>query len=173
MKFTIKAGRKTADKATRMRFMSGRRFYFRFKLGGSCFFDKNNFKDGWNRICGVHFIGTNGSCDLVFSKDSDRLTMAMQVTYVSVLGIYETSILKRLDLVIPERWYRCEILHYKNQSGLWFYSIVVEAENDFYVPISWQMNAPESASSVMFIRHPTLFGAYNFHHDIDIDRIGK
>ena len=152
-----------------MRLVSGRKINFRFKLDASCLYNTEGIINGWNRVFGVSVLGTTGSCDLIFTKDHEELTLAMQVTYNTVSGNFQTSILKRLVGVCPGVWHQCEIIHYKNPSGNWFYNLVIEGENNFSFPISWQMNAPSGGIPVMRLRHPRLGGRYILNDDLQIE----
>lgn len=168
MKFTIKRGCKSADNFLKMRLVSGRRFAFRFKLDASCLYNTEGIINGWNRVFGVSIPGTTGSCDLIFTKDHDKICLGMNVAY-SADRNFKSSIFKRLANICPGAWHLCEIILYKNPSGNWFYNLVIEGENDFFIPVSWQMNAPSGGIPVMMLRHPRLGGRYTLNDDLQIE----
>jgi hypothetical protein len=169
MNFKIKAGRKKANNIFKMRVLPGHSLCFRFKLNISCLYNAEGIINGWNRVLGMRMMGANGSCDLLFTKDGKQFVVAMQAEYNSSTWNYKTTIHHRLGSVFANTWYHCEIDHYKNPQGKWFYNLFIESFPELIYPFSWQMTAPSSNIPFLMVRHPEICGRYTLMDDIELE----
>ena len=170
MKFTIKAGRKTANNKFSMRFNPGLILEFGFKLGKSCLYSDSGIIDGWNRIFGVTIPGTFETCDLVFIKVRSVLTLGMIVNHNTFCGSLNHLNVKSLVSVQPDQWHHCVIGKSKLDEGKWGYVIQVDGIDDPHlIPFQRRMYASHKRVPLMFLRHPKLGGRYTLENDCDIE----
>jgi len=170
MKFTIKAGRKTANNKLSMRFNPGLFLEFGFKLGKSCLYSDSGIIDGQNRIFGVTIPGTFETCDLVFIKDRSVLTLDMIVNQYTFCGRLKKTNMRRLVSVQPDLWYYCLITKTTLDEGKWGYVIQVNGIDDsHFIPYQSRMYSSCARIPLMFLRHPKLGGRYTLENDCDIE----
>lgn len=167
MRFTIKAGRHSANRRLRWRILWGNTLRFRFRIVGGWEYDPDRVLNGWSKLFGMAspFVHRN-SCRMVWKNTKEGL-LAGIYTYINGASPQQKPELKKtLGIVWPNHWYQVVI---NRHAGGWVISYGLEgySKDTHFVAHTNRWPLP-----VHYISHPWIGGRFTLDNDfvVDIER---